>query len=227
MSLPEKLVDKFYHARGAHHAWEAEVTRRADGLQLTIDREFFFHMNPLYEPRLAMQYVVGRYEAAYDALADLKPKSVLEIGCAHGLSTWLMTSYAERVVGLDIGPSRVAVGRHLFPEVEFVQEDWLAYLERTGEVFDVIVSSHGPIIWHDALPRFCKNYINVGYRTTEWAQWLRGSHKIAGRQLSFSTTHWSADNAGTRGKSYWRYFFRRNYLKEARHAVTNGYLLPI
>lgn len=220
------LIDRFNRAAGARSAWETEVTRRADGLTLTLDRDFFFHMNPLYEPQRAMQYVVGRYEAVYDALARLKPKSVLEIGCAHGLSAWLMTSYAERVVGLDIGPSRIAVGRHVFPEVEFVQEDWLSYLERTGEVFDVIVSSHGPIIWHDALPRFCKNYINVGYRTRNWLEGLRGAHKIDGRQLSFSTTQWSNDLSGVE-PGYWRYFFRRNYLKEARHAVGNGYALPI
>ena len=227
MSISNSLVDRFYRSPGARDAWSAEVIRRAEGLALTFDRDFFFHMNPLYEPSVAMQYVAGRYEATFDALARLRPRTVLEIGCAHGLSAWLMTSFASHVVGLDIGVSRVAVGRHMFPEVEWVQEDWLAYLQRTGKVFDVIVSSHGPVIWHEALPRFCQNYIHVGYRTTSWSESLRGSHKIIGRQLSFSTTHWTHDAPNRRDSNYWRYFFRLNYLKEARHALTNGYVLPI
>ncbi len=225
----ETLIDRFYRARNARAAWEAEIIRRADGLALTFDRDFFFHMNPLYEPHAAMSYVVGRYEAVYDVLAKLRPQSVLEIGCAHGLSAWLMTSYAQEVVALDIGPSRAAVGRHVFPEITFVEEDWLAYLERSGRVFDVIVSSHGPIIWHDALPRFCRHYVNVGYRTQNWAESLSGRHKIKGRQVSFSTTLWSAEDAGQnrREPGYWRYFARRNWLKEARHAVSHGYALPL
>lgn len=221
------LVQRYCRASGARRAWPDEAMRRADGLEIKLTRDFFFHMNPVFEPNLAMAYVVGRYEAVYDALADLKPASVLEIGCAQGLSTWLMTSWVDEVVGLDIGPERVVVGRHMFPEIEMVCEDWRTYLERTGRVFDVIVSSHGPIIWDEALPRYCKRFINVGYRTGSWREGLTGGHKIAGRQLSFSTTMWEAAPSGGWSPRYLKYFARRNWLKEARHALSNGYVLPV
>ena len=189
--------------------------------------DFFFHTNPLYEPNLAMQYVVGRYEAAYDALVRLRPRSVLEIGCAQGLSTWLMTSYAERVVGLDISEDRVAVGRHLFPEVEWVTEDFASYLRnRPGERFDVIVNSHGPVYSAPEISAACKHYIYIGYRAKTWNEAWSGTHKLAGRQLSFSTTLAGEGQTG-REPGYWRYFLRRNWLKEARHSLTHGYALPM
>lgn len=221
------LIDKFYRARDARGQWEAEVIRRAEGLNITLTRDFFFHMNPIYEPQLAMRYVVGRYEAAYDALAALRPKSVLEIGCAQGLSAWLMTDYAEEVVGLEISDERVAVGRQMFPEVTWVCDDWRAYLEGCGRRFDVIVASHGPFIWDDALPDYCDNYINIGYRTWSWSEALRGTHKISGRQLSFSTTLWEKQPNMGPSSSYLKYFARLNWLKEARHALSHGYALPL
>lgn len=219
------LVQRYYRARSAKHGWPEEVRRRARGLSLTITDDFFFHMNPLYEPNRSMRYVVQRYEAAYDHLAVTRPHSVLEIGCAQGLSTWLMTSWADRVVGLDISEPRVAVGRHLFPEAEWVVDDWRAFLA-SGARFDVIVNSHGPVIWADEIAAACDHYIYIGYRTPDWRTTFTGAHKLSGRQLSFSTTLVGRNAAG-RSARYPRYFLRRNWLKEARHALTHGYALPL
>ena len=113
-----------------------------------------------------------------------------------------------------------------FPEIEMVTGDWLEFLEQSGRRFDVIVCSHGPIQWHDALPRFCDHYIHIGYRTPSWAVALKGAHKIDGRQLSFSTTVWGPSEMGI-DRGYFRYFARRNWLKEARHCITSGYTLPL
>ena len=223
--MSANLIERFYYSRRARFEWPEEVARRAEGLELKITRDFFFHMNPLYEPNLAMQYVVGRYEAAYDAIRRLRPRSILEIGCAHGLSTWLTTSFAERVVGLDISEERVAVGRHLFPEVEWVVDDFGNYL-RSGARFDLIFNSHGPVYSSPEISAACRNYIYIGYRTKSWAQALMGGHKQAGRQLSFSTTLMGDGQRGIDG-NYWRYYLRRNWLKEARHAIANGSALPI
>lgn len=219
------LIARFYRSRRARFEWPEEVARRAEGLELKFTRDFFLHMNPLYEPNLAMQYVVGRYEAAYDAIRRLQPRSILEIGCAHGLSTWLTTSFAERVVGLDIMEERLAVGRHMFPEVEWVVDDFRNYL-RSGVQFDLIFNSHGPIYSSPEISAACRHYIYIGYRTKSWSQGLFGGHKQAGRQLSFSTTLMGDGYSGVDG-SYWRYFLRRNWLKEARHAIVHGNVLPI
>src|SRR5690606_33514874 len=122
-------------------------------------------MRPLYEPNSAMQDVVGRYQAAYDGLARLKPRAVLDIGGAQGLSTWLMTSFAEQVVGLDISGDRILVGRHLFPEVEWIVDDFSAYLRKVPKGhFDVIINSHGPVHSAPEITAACRNYIYIGYR---------------------------------------------------------------
>jgi SAM-dependent methyltransferase len=225
--MAENLIDRFYRARDARTAWPDEVARRAQGLDLKIGPDFFFHMNPLYEPNSAMQYIVGRYEAAYDALARLRPQSVLEIGCAQGLSTWLMTSFAARVTGLDIREDRVAIGRHMFPEVEWVVADFRAFLSgASGRFFDVIINSHGPVYTAPEITASCRSYIYIGYRPQTWRAALTGSHKIAGRQLSFSTTLQAENQSGVDG-GYWQYFLRRNFLKEAKHALVNRHALPL
>ncbi len=116
------------------------MARRANGLKIELDEHYFFHTNPLYEPAKAMRYTAGRYVAVLEAMAELRPRRVLEIGCAHGLATWLMKDFAEEVVGVDILPNRIAIGRHLFPEVELVAEDYLQYLTKfDGRRFDLIV----------------------------------------------------------------------------------------
>lgn len=220
------LIDRYFRARDARTVWPDEVARRAEGATVRLTRDFFFHMNPVYEPNSAMQYIVGRYEAAYDAIARLKPRSVLEIGCAQGLSTWLMTSYAERVVGLDISEERIAVARQVFPEVEWVTADYKVYLGDGTQRFDVIVNSHGPFYSAPEVTAACKHYIYIGYRPLNWRASLTGSHKLPGRQLSFSTTLQEKGATG-REPGYWRYYLRRNYIKEARFAVQSGYALPI
>lgn len=223
------LTKAFNGSRKARIAFANEMSRRSVGLVHEFTSDFFFHMNPLYEPSLAISYVCGRYEAAYDALRAIRPRSVLEVGCAQGLSTWLMTSWADTVVGLDILPARCAIGRHVFPEIEMVCGDWAEYLQTSGRTFDVIVCSHGPFQWDDRLRQYCNHYINIGYRPMRWSETLTGAHKISGRQLSFSTTLWTADGEPLppAGAPYAKYYLRRNYLKEARHALTHGYALPL
>ena len=155
--MSNDLIERFFRASDAKVTWPQEVARRADGQTVEITSDYFFHMNPLYEPNLSMRYVAQRYEAVYDALARLKPRSVLEIGCAQGLSTWLMTSYAERVVGLDNSKARIAIGRTLFPEVEWVCDDFATYLRNHPEErFDVIVNSHGPVYSAPEIAAACR-----------------------------------------------------------------------
>jgi hypothetical protein len=220
-------IDRYHRAGTADAAWLDEIARRSAGSNLGRDEDFFWHMNPLFEPVTAMRYVVGRYEAAFSAIASLKPKTVLEIGCAHGLSTWLSLDFCETAVGCDTAPSRIAVARHLFPEVEWVCDDWRRYVaSRAPFKFDAILNSHGPEKSPPDIFEFCNAYVYVGYRPPTWQDALTGAHKLPGRQYSFSTTLCAA---GARGvdPAYASYYFRRNYLKELRHALTNGYAAPL
>lgn len=217
----------FWFERGWRARWEAEVARRATGGVVHVDKDYCFHTNPLYEPANAMRYTAGRYHAVFDELARLRPRSVLEIGCAHGLATWLMKDFAETVVGVDISKSRIELGQHLFPEVELVAVGYLEYLARlNGRRFDVMVCSHGPTRLPERVFDYCDRYFWIGYRPTALRDSLTGRHKLAGRQLSHSTTMLGPDMKG-RSPRYWRYYFTRDYLMTARHALTNGLSLPL
>lgn len=220
-------LGSFWFRRGWQGRWEAEVARRARGLSLVIDESYAFHTNPLYEPNKAMRYTAGRYGALFDLMAKRRFKSVLEIGCAHGLATWLMRDFADTVTGVDIIPSRISIGRHLFPEVELVAADFSEYLSRLGgRRFDLMVCSHGPTRLPDRVFDYCDHYVWIGYRPKSLRETITGTHKLPGRQLSHSTTLMGRDEGG-RWPRYWRYYFSRDYMMCARHALANGYSLPL
>lgn len=221
------LVARF-GARGGRECFEAEIIRRAEGQIIRLSRDFFFHMNPLYGTASALRYILGRYEPAFDVMRRLRPRRVLEVGGAQGLSAWLMTSYAEEVVALDIVEERTAVGRALFPEVTWITGDWREHLASVPDShYDMIVCSYGPVVWDDVARAKCKLLLHVGYRTRSWAQALGGGHKVPGEQISFSTTLAGGGVHSRRARGYVRYFFRRNWLKEAWHAVRHRYALPL
>jgi SAM-dependent methyltransferase len=220
-------LGKFWFGRGWKRRWEAEVARRARGLNLQVDEWYAFHTNPLFEPANAMRYTAGRYRALFDEMARLKPKTVLEIGCAHGLATWLMKDFAETVVGVDIIGSRISLGRHMFPEVELVAADFAQYLAGlNGKRFDLMVCSHGPVKLPERVFDYCDRYVWIGYRPLNLRETLTGAHKLPGRQLSHSTTIMGKGESG-RSARYWGHYFTRDYLMSARHALANGYSLPL
>jgi hypothetical protein len=109
--------------------------------------------------------------------------------------------------------------------MEFVTGDWREYLAQ-GHRFDVIVNSHGPVISAPEIDAACDSYVYIGYRTRSWQEQISGRHKISGQQLSFSTTI-AGPTTNRPPSRYLRYFMRRNYLKEARHSLSNGYTLPL
>jgi SAM-dependent methyltransferase len=215
----------FWFSAGWKARWEAEVARRAQGLRLEFDDQYFFHTNPLYEPANAMRYTAGRYRAVFDEIARIRPRSVLEIGCSHGLAAWLMKDFVDDVTGVDIAASRIAVGRHLFPEINLVAADFETYLSE-GRRFDLIVCSHGPVRLPEGIFEYCDRYIWIGYRPRNMNEAIMGTHKLPGRQLSHSTTLMGVGLSG-RSRNYWRYYFTRDYLMAARHAVANGYFVPL
>ncbi len=220
-------LDQFWRRPGWRRRWEAEVARRALGLNLVVDESYPFHTNPLFEPANAMQYTAGRYGAVFDLMARRRFRSVLEIGCAHGLAAWLMKDFADTVVGVDISPARITLGGHLFPEIELVAADFSAYLAGlNGRRFDLMVCSHGPTRLPERVFDYCDHYVWIGYRPKTLREMLTGSHKLEGRQLSHSTTLLGQSERG-RSARYWRYYFSRDYLMCARHALTHGYALPL
>ncbi len=220
-------LSTFWFCRGWKARWQAEVARRAKGLKIEFDDHYFFHTNPLYEPSNAMKFTGGRYGALFDEMARTRPRRVLEIGCAHGLAAWLMRDFADEVVGVDIQPNRIAIGRHLFPEVELVAANYVDYLAKfDGRRFDLIVQSWGPVLLPDRVFEYGERYAWLGYRPLSWRDSLTGRHKLPGRQLSHSATVMGEGLSG-RGPRYWRYYFTRDYLMIAVHALRHGYKLPL
>ncbi len=206
-------LNTYYRGLGWRHRWRKELERRAAGLTVTLDAENFFKgPNPIYDPAGSMRFLVDRYRPAFDFLDRERVDSILEVGCAQGLTAWLMSDVDRRVVGIDLLPERIRVARHLFPEVEFVAGDVFAYLKDRAAKFDVNIQSDGPITDPAAVIPYCRIYIDVG-RPTWW------SFAMPRRHLAYRC---SAFGQGMRGISpaYPLYYFRMRWLRDWKALVT-------
>jgi SAM-dependent methyltransferase len=89
-------------------------------------------------------YEAARRDAVIAALPRRRYRSVLEVGCGEGYMTRLLAERAERVVGLDISGSAVALARNSSPpaNVRVVRADLLAPAlppEAGAGSFDLVV----------------------------------------------------------------------------------------
>lgn len=208
----EKL-NQYYSGFGWQRRWRKELERRAGGMTVTLTRDDFFKgPNPVYNPVGSMRFLVDRYKPALDYLDQNPVGSILEIGCAQGLTTWLMTDAAKKVVGIDISQERVRMASQLFPEAEFKCGDVFAYLKDEKPFFDVIIQSDGPIVDPAIVMPYCRLYIDIG-RPTWW------SFKRAGRHLAYRCTVFGEGQAGVSWR-YPLYYLRPRWLKDWKNLFT-------
>lgn len=70
----------------------------------------------------------------------LTGKSFLDIGCNEGFFCgFAVFEGARSIVGVDNNEYFIKKARERFPQCQFVQKDWLAYLSETDKKFDVIL----------------------------------------------------------------------------------------
>jgi SAM-dependent methyltransferase len=197
----------FYSGLGWRRQWRKELERRAIGLTVTLDRDDFFKgTNPIYNPVGSMRFLVDRYQPAFDFLDGRPAGSILEIGCAQGLTTWLMSDVARKVTGLDISEERVRIARHLFPEVTFEVGDVFRYLEEHKPHFDVIIQSDGPVTDPAIVLPYCRVYIDIG-RSTWWTFAMKGRH------LAYRCTAFGEGMSGV-SPLYPKYYLRKRWLHD-------------
>lgn len=225
-------INDLYLRRGCWTRVAKEIATRADGLNIDIDRYYFSGHNPLRGPEIAIKWIVERYKPAFDYLDANPAGSILEIGCAFGLSSWLMTDVAKQVTGMDINQTAIKAATKMFPEATYICQDYREYFRQNpGKRFDVILDCNGPIDNADPasygpLMEHCDKFITIGYRAKSWSDLLLQKHKMPGRQLSYDCTVRGANLHGISPR-YPLYYPRREYVRTFLHAVKNGYYVPV
>ena len=78
-----------------------------------------------------MRWVCENYHAAFDFLDKTKTKSLLEIGCGYGISTWILKDCVkDEILGIDINKEAIDGANKLFPEVNYQCFDYLDYFKK-------------------------------------------------------------------------------------------------
>jgi SAM-dependent methyltransferase len=227
-----RKLNEMYLAIGAWRPYGREIEKRANGIEVSVTPYFMSPHNPITNPK-AMEFITERYQAVFEYIDDQKIDSILEIGCGFGLSCWILSDAADRVVGLDISSQAMETARELFPECEFVEADIASYFEENPDAhFSVIINSAGPVpirkgqreLFNKILEH-CDVYIHQEYRAKSWREFLFWEHKLPGRQLSPTTTASGNVKPGI-SWNYLKYFLNWRYLDLFRHALHNKFYPP-
>ncbi|USX56447.1 class I SAM-dependent methyltransferase [Lentzea sp. HUAS12] len=79
-------------------------------------------------------------------LGDVRSKRVLELGSGSGSNLAHLATLGAHCTGVDIAPSRAAAAEQRWgrgPELEFVTQDAVTYLEKSRDDFDIVISIFG------------------------------------------------------------------------------------
>lgn len=210
--------------RAKKTAFLEEMRKRLEGKTITYDKNDFASYNPFFNPLISLHELYERYEVLYDYIDTSGVTSVLEIGCSFGMSTWLMEATNLHVVGLDLDCHRISIAKAVFPEIDFVCEDYVDHLP--GKHYDLIVAAYAPINI-DLFLQHSHAFLHIGYRPSNLTQALTWSHKHRGRHLSMDATLITRDGSRGIAPSYFKYFFRKNYFSKVAHALRHGYAFPL
>lgn len=112
------------------------------------DEFYESHMfQPLPDDRaLNAHRIIPRITWALDVAKELRPKSVLDLGCLEGYSALTIANHVdsvERVVGVDLSEDGIELANSRKPLVkascEFIKQSIEDYLEQCNEKFDMII----------------------------------------------------------------------------------------
>jgi ubiquinone/menaquinone biosynthesis C-methylase UbiE len=92
-------------------------------------------------PEISGQIAFEHLHRYYFAQRLIKGRRVLDVACGEGYGSWILSSLASEVVGVDIDPGTVARAREKYvgPNIEFVEAS-AAKLPFDDGAFDAVVS---------------------------------------------------------------------------------------
>lgn len=219
-------INRYYLGRRSTQSFEREIAKRLgnDPLPVNLGRYFLAGHNPISHPAAVMKWIVERYKPAFKYLDRQPPlKSILEVGCGFGVSTWLLSDIAENVVGLDYSQDAIRVASRLFPEAKYICSETSAYLDANPDVFfDVLISCYGHFEkeWCEKYRKNFGIYLQIGCRPfrakLSRKEYLAFKHKLPGLQLGFNCTLYGGPRNGI-ALSYPSHYFTWSYLHEFHH----------
>ncbi len=109
-------------------AWYSDDHRELERIFKTLKDPWNFESSPYEQERLKL---------LLDEVARCSPGSVLEVGCAEGVFTSMLSTMTDRVVGIDVSPTAVARARERCPGVTFMTTSLDSF--DAAEKFDVVV----------------------------------------------------------------------------------------
>ncbi len=120
----------------ARELWE-EAREALDPTELELGP--YFAYQALRQPRHLL-FTLARYKFAAKLLADKGPLEILELGCAEGLGTVMLTEGGHRITAVDFDEQSIEHARRTLADhlnVDFRCEDFLG---RSIGQFDAVVS---------------------------------------------------------------------------------------
>lgn len=85
-------------------------------------------------------------------LEEIKPSSILDIGCGNGAVTHWLSQRGYRVIGLDSSESAIQIAKNAYPDITFIKADLNSPLDKDlVSRFDLVLCLD--VIEHLLLPR--------------------------------------------------------------------------
>lgn len=228
-----KKINYYFRQIGAHSRFLGMIRKKSENLEIKLTNYSFSPHNPITGGIFCSRWICESYHAAFDFLDNkYRPKSLLEIGCGYGLSTWLLNDgVSGEIKGIDINKEAIKVASHLFDCVEYECVDYIDFFNKNPKAFyDVILVSRGPVkrSYIPTILNHCNKLIFIGYRAKSIKDFLFWKHKLKGKQLSYST---SVCEKNKRNNSisplYFKYFFTWHYLQALIHSIQHRYFFPL
>ena len=231
-----KKINDYYRNIGSKSKFNNEIKERSINLNFTFTKYSFQPHNPLLGDN-CIRWICESYHAVFDYLEKNPAKSLLEIGCGFGVSTWVMKdAISGKTIGLDMSKEATSTAKQLFPEVEYICDDYKNYFKKNPSAFfDIIVVCNAhPVInrkmgekaEEKKILKHCNKFIQVGYRARSLKSFVHWEHKAEGKQLSYSTTLIENGKKGISIK-YPKYYFTWHYIECFIHAIIHRYYIPL
>ena len=133
-------INYYYTDIGSLQKFSNLIKDKSENFNYTFSKYSYQPHNPLIGSDKCIRWICEKYHAAFDYLDSKPVKSLLEIGCGFGVSTWILKdAVSGETIGLDINKEAIKTAKKLFPEVKYVQEEKLLLEYRDKVIMFVLI----------------------------------------------------------------------------------------